>query len=138
MLRSAKLQTIVWMTRAAEAERFYSDVLQLPLKATSHGALVYEVGGCGLRVSPVPAMRPSEHTVLGFAVTDLNALMRGLGERGVRWERFADLPQDAEGVLRLPDGTRVAWFRDPDGNLLSLVEYAGAQEASGPAGPAGE
>jgi len=130
VLRSATLQTIVWTTRVAEAERFYGGVLELPLKTRSHGALVFEVGGGELRVSPVPGTRATEHTVLGFAVSDLRALMPGLSERGIRWERFAHLPQDADGVLRLPDGTQVVWFRDPDGNLLSIVEYARAHDGS--------
>jgi catechol 2,3-dioxygenase-like lactoylglutathione lyase family enzyme len=129
VLRSARLQTIVWTARIAEASRFYGDVLGLPLRTRSHGALVYDVAGGELRVSPVPATRPTEHTVLGFAVTDLRTLMRGLSELGIRWQRFAHLAQDAEGVLQLPDGTRVAWFRDPDGNLLSIVEYPHAGES---------
>ena len=130
MLQAAKLQTIVCTTRLADAEHFYGEVLQLPLKSRSHGALVCEVGGGELRVSPVPTLRTTEHTVLGFAVSDLRSLMRHLSERGIRWERFAQLPQDAGGVLRLQDGTQVAWVRDPDGNLLSIVEYTRAPAES--------
>jgi hypothetical protein len=68
MLASSKLQTIVLSSRLAEAERFYGSVLGLRLKGNSHGALVYDVGGADLRVSPVPSTQPSPHTVLGFAV----------------------------------------------------------------------
>lgn len=68
MLASSRLQTIVWTSRIAEAEKFYGGVLGLPLKGKSHGALVYDVGGSDLRVSPVPSTQPSAHTVLGFAV----------------------------------------------------------------------
>jgi catechol 2,3-dioxygenase-like lactoylglutathione lyase family enzyme len=124
MLATSKLQTIVLSSRLAEAEKFYGDVLGLKLKGKSHGALVYDVGGADLRVSPVPSTQPSPHTVLGFAVADLSADMNVLSLRGVEWERFANFPQDAAGVLVTPDGAKVAWFRDPDGNLLSVVQYA--------------
>lgn len=124
MLASSRLQTLVWTSRIAEAEKFYSGVLDLPLKGKSHGALVYGVGGGDLRVSPVPATQPSAHTVLGFAVSSLRVTLRSLTERGVALERFAGFPQDATGVLTTPDGAQVAWFRDPDGNLLSVVQYA--------------
>jgi catechol 2,3-dioxygenase-like lactoylglutathione lyase family enzyme len=123
MLASAKLQTIVWTSRVAEAERFYSDVLGLPLKGISHGALVYNVGGGDLRVSPVPSTQPSAHTVLGFSVADVAATVAILTGRGVGFERIAGLHHDTNGVLVTPDGAKVAWFRDPDGNLLSIVQY---------------
>jgi catechol 2,3-dioxygenase-like lactoylglutathione lyase family enzyme len=124
MLASSKLQTIVWSCRLAEAEKFYSDVLRLPLKGHSHGALIYNIGGSDLRVSPVPATQPSAHTVLGFAVANLSAIVEWLTRRGVSLERIAGLPHDSTGVVRTPDGAQVAWFRDPDGNLLSVVQYA--------------
>jgi catechol 2,3-dioxygenase-like lactoylglutathione lyase family enzyme len=124
MLAASKLQTIVLSSRLAEAEKFYGGVLGLELRGKSHGALVYDVGGADLRVSPVPSTQPSPHTVLGFAVADLSAVMNALSLRGVEWERFAHFPQDAAGVLVTPDGAKVAWFRDPDGNLLSIVQYA--------------
>jgi catechol 2,3-dioxygenase-like lactoylglutathione lyase family enzyme len=124
MLASSRLQSIVWTSRIAEAETFYSGVLGLPLKGKSHGALLYDVGGGDLRVSPVPATQPSAHTVLGFAVCDLRATVQSLTGRGVAFERFAAFPHDAAGILTTPDGAQVAWFRDPDGNLLSVVQYA--------------
>ena len=124
MLASSKLQTILWSSRLADAERFYSGVLGLPLKGKSHGALVYDVGGGDLRISPVPATQPSAHTVMGFAVADVPAIVVQLTERGVVIERFAGFTHDAGGVLVTPDGAKVAWFRDPDGNLLSVVQYA--------------
>jgi catechol 2,3-dioxygenase-like lactoylglutathione lyase family enzyme len=124
MLASARLQTIVWTSRIGEAETFYSDVLGLSLKGKSHGALIYDVSGSDLRVSPVPSTQPSAHTVLGFAVPDIRATMQSLTERGVTLERFRGIPHDAAGVLMTPDGAQVVWFRDPDGNLLSVVQYA--------------
>jgi len=123
MFASAQLQAIICTSRVGQAERFYSDVLMLPLKARSLGALVYDVGGTVLRVSPVPSSRPSEHTVLGFAVANIDRIVTELQERGVPLERFPAFPHDQLGVVRAPDGSKVAWFRDPDGNLLSAVQY---------------
>ncbi|MFN7980407.1 MAG: VOC family protein [Vicinamibacterales bacterium] len=123
MLATARLQTIVCTARIQDAEQFYGEVLGLPLKARSHGALVFDVGGSDLRVSPVPGTAPSAHTVIGFSVASLSDVMRTLSAKGVQWERFPNFPHDDAGALKLPDGTRVAWFRDPDGNLLSIVQY---------------
>ena len=123
MLASAKLQSIVWTSRMAQAEAFYSEVLGLPLKGKSHGAAVYDVGGSDLRLSPVPSTQPSAHTVVGFSVEDIAATVAMLTERGVSLERIAGLPQDPSGIFRAPDGAKVAWFRDLDGNLLSIVQY---------------
>ncbi|HEY2463260.1 MAG TPA: VOC family protein [Steroidobacteraceae bacterium] len=124
MLASATLQTIVWTSRIAEAEQFYTGVLGLTLNGKSYGALVYDVGGSELRVSPVPATQPSVHTVLGFAVPNLRAIAELLMQRGVLFEHIAGLTHDSMGIVTTPDGAKVAWFRDPDGNLLSVVQYA--------------
>lgn len=124
MLATARLQTLIWTSRKTEAEQFYGGVLGLPFKCESHGALVYDVGGGELRVSPVPATTPSAHTVAGFAVADVAAVVALLTSRGVAFERFAGFRHDETGVWTAPDGANVAWFRDPDGNLLSVVQYA--------------
>ena len=123
MLASSKLITLIWSSRIPEAERFYGEVLGLKVAGRSHGALVYEVSGGDLRVSPVPSTQPSAHTVMGFAVPDVAAVVAGLSTRGVVFERFPGVPHDAAGIVKTPEGARVAWFRDPDGNLLSVVQY---------------
>jgi predicted enzyme related to lactoylglutathione lyase len=108
----------------AEARQFYQDVLALPLRTISDGALVFDVRGSDLRVSPVPSMSPSTHTVMGFAVADLDATIVALQQRGISVERFAGFSHDEHGAVVTPDGARVAWFRDPDGNILSIVQFA--------------
>jgi catechol 2,3-dioxygenase-like lactoylglutathione lyase family enzyme len=123
MLATSRLQAIVCTSRPREAETFYTEVLGLVPVARSLGACVYDVGGTALRVSPVPCVEPSAHTVLGFAVDDLDAAMAGLAARGVAWERFPGFAHADDGSFRAPDGSRVAWLRDPDGNLLSIVQY---------------
>ena len=123
MLANATLQSIIWTSQIAAAKAFYQNVLGLPLRGKSDGALVFEVGGGNLRVAPVPSTVPSEHTVLGFAVDDVDSAIARLRERGVAFERFEEFPHDENGALTSPDGARVAWFRDPDGNLLSVVQF---------------
>lgn len=125
MFSNARLQSIIWTSRIPEAERFYAGVLGLPLRARSDGALVFDVGGSDLRVAPVPSTRPSEHTVMGFAVDDVDAAIAYLLDRGVAIERFAAMPHADNGSVTSPDGARVAWFRDPDGNILSVVQFPG-------------
>jgi catechol 2,3-dioxygenase-like lactoylglutathione lyase family enzyme len=124
MLSSSKLQAIIWSSRIEEARAFYQGVLGLTLRCISDGALVFDVGGSDLRVSPVPSTRPSEHTVMGFAVADLDAELQVLQGRGVLFQRFEGLNHDVNGVLTTPDGARVAWLRDPDGNILSVVQFS--------------
>jgi len=123
MFSKSKLQTIVLTSRISEAETFYREVLELEIKAKSDGALVFDVGGADLRLSPVPSTQPTQHTVLGFAVADVDKAVDFLGSKGIRPERFAGFPHRPNGVLVTPDGSRVAWFRDPDGNLLSAVQF---------------
>ncbi len=125
MLKNPRLQAIILTARIDAARRFYADVLGLRQTGQSDGALVFDVGGCDLRVSPMPKVTPSEHTVLGFAVEDLDAAVQALTEQAVTIERFDGMPHDATGKVISPDGARVVWIKDPDGNLLSVVEFPG-------------
>ena len=124
MLANARLQTIICSSRLEEAEPFYREVLGLPLRGRSIGALVFDVGGGDLRVSPVPPGPPPEHTVAGFRVDDVVSSVRQLAARGVAFALLDHLTHDENGIATAPDGSRVAWFSDPDGNMLSIVQYA--------------
>jgi catechol 2,3-dioxygenase-like lactoylglutathione lyase family enzyme len=124
MLGTARLQTLVWTADTTRAKAFYTDILGLNFKGESVGALVYEVGGGELRVSPVPSTEPSAHTVLGFAVENIDKVVDELEKHAVSAERFPKFKHDARGVWTAPDGSKIIWFRDPDGNLLSVVQYA--------------
>lgn len=127
MLSNAKLQSIIWTSRIDEAEDFYRNVLGLVFKENSDGAVVFDVNGSDLRISPVPSTRPSEHTVLGFSVPDVDYTVALLVDRGIVFERFDKFPHASNGTLITPDGSRVAWFRDPDRNLLSVVQFSQSQ-----------
>ena len=123
MLADAKLQTIILTSHIGAADAFYRDVLGLRCKGTSDGASVFDVGGGDLRVCPVPSTEPTPHTVLGFAVANLDEEMTLLRSRGVSFARFDGFAHDESGAVVTPDGARVAWFRDPDGNILSVVQF---------------
>lgn len=107
---------------AARARSFYRDVLGLRLVGDEPHALVFASGDTTLRVQKVASVTPSQYTVLGWSVSDIEATMEHLRAGGVRFEVFGMPGQDESGVWTAADGTRVAWFKDPDGNLLSLTQ----------------
>ncbi len=83
---------------------------------------MFDAHGTRLRVNRVQKMALAPYTVLGWEVEDAPAMVRQLAEGGVAFERFAGLPQDDLGIWTAPDGSQVAWFKDPDGNLLSVSQ----------------
>ena len=105
------------------AARFYRDVLGLRFIADEPFALVFDAHGTMLRIQKAPQHQPLPYTALGWRTPDIAAAVDGLTERGVAFERFAGFAQDERGVWAAPDGTKVAWFKDPDGNLLSLTAF---------------
>jgi hypothetical protein len=86
-------------------------------------ALVFSANGTMLRVQKVERVTPAGYTALGWAVTPLEDVMRQLAERGVVFEHYEGLGQDPRGIWRSPSGASVAWFKDPDGNILSLTQH---------------
>jgi hypothetical protein len=89
-------------------------------------ALAFESNGTQLRIQKVQRITPPPFTVLGWQVTDIQAAIATLSQAGVSFERYSFMQQDAAGVWTAPGGTKVAWFKDPDGNLLSLSESPAA------------
>ncbi len=122
LLGNNELVAFVGVKDAGRAKAFYRDKLGLELKSEDPFALVFEAKGTRLHVAIVPEVALANYTVLGWRVADIQATMKLLDGRGVRFERFDFLGQDKSGVWKAPGGTRVAWFRDPDGNLLSLSQ----------------
>jgi catechol 2,3-dioxygenase-like lactoylglutathione lyase family enzyme len=110
-------------TDARRARKFYEETLGLKFVSDDPFALVFEVGGLQLRLQKVEHKPKIPYTVLGWAVTDMQAAVRELSQAGVEFMKFDGLGQDADGVWQAPSGARVAWFRDPDDNTLSLTEH---------------
>ena len=122
-LEMAKPIVVVCTRNRPRAVTFYRDTLGL--KQTSEDALAaaFDLGGTIMRLSMVAEFTPHEHTILGFKVEDVAATVVWLRERGVLFNIYPQFEQDQFGILRVP-GTaiRVAWFNDPDGNVLSLTD----------------
>jgi len=122
MLGSNDLVAFVATTDLDRARAFYGATLGLPVVEDTPFACVFDAHGTRLRVTPVGEIRIAPYTVLGWVVDDMVATVQGLGRRGVRFARFAGMDQDADGVWVSPSGARVAWFSDPDGNVLSVTQ----------------
>lgn len=122
MLEHAQLQALVGTARSEASKEFYNKTLGLTLESEDQFALTFKISGGTLRVSKVPTVAPSPYAVVGFAVKDVETAAAELTLKGVRLERFPFLMQDAQGVWTAPDGSKVAWFRDPDLNLLSISQ----------------
>jgi len=120
MLATEKIKAFVPTLNPANAKQFYSDVLGLTLLSEDNYALQYDANGTFLRVTTVQAFQPHPFTVLGWSVKDIAATITELTAKGVVFERYSFVEQDDSGIWTAPGGTKVAWFKDPDGNLLSL------------------
>ncbi len=123
MLNTSKVIGFVATQNSASARKFYEGALGLALISDDPFALVFDTNGTMLRVQKVHELVPAKHTVFGWAVHDIRAEIKELTKRGVRFERFEGLQQDESGVWTAPSGAKVAWFRDPDGNTLSLTQF---------------
>jgi catechol 2,3-dioxygenase-like lactoylglutathione lyase family enzyme len=122
ILAAAKPVAIICTRDRARAAVFYRDTLGLRLKLEDDYAVVFDVGGIDLRVSTVPDFKPHEHTVLGFSVPDVATIVKALREQGVIFNTYKGFNQDDLGICSLPNSAfRVAWFNDPDGNVLSVT-----------------
>ena len=123
ILTAAKPAIVICTRDRARSTAFYRDTLGLTLAHEDNLAAVFNTGGITLRLSVVADFTPHEHTILGFHVSDVPATVRALGERAVSFNRYPAFPQDDLGILTLPGGAvRVAWFQDPDGNILSVTD----------------
>lgn len=110
-------------TNSKRSRKFYEEVLGLEFLADDPFALVFRIGQLQLRIQKLDRKPKISYTVLGWAVVDIQKIVRQLSKAGVEFMRYDNLDQDADGVWQAPSGARVAWFQDPDDNTLSLTEY---------------
>ncbi len=109
---------------AERAKAFYRDQLGLKLVSDVLFALVFDAGGTMLRVQRVKEVRVAQYTALGWQVPDIAAKVDDLERAGVKFERYGLPGQDEKGIWTAPGGAaKVAWFKDPDGNILSLTQF---------------
>ena len=122
MLATSDLIAFAPTTDLARARSFYETVLGLPVVSENAYACVLDAHGTMLRLTAVPEVAHPGYTVLGWLVTDIAETVARLADLGVRFARYDGMEQDAQGVWTTPSGDRVAWFGDPDGNVLSLTQ----------------
>lgn len=104
------------------AEAFYVGRLGLPRVSRDEFALTVKAD-VPIRVTRVAKLEPQPFTVLGWQVAGIDAVVARLAQAGIEFRRYPGMDQDAAGIWRAPSGARVAWFLDPDGNVLSLSEH---------------
>jgi len=126
MLGSEKLIGFVATAAPGESRDFYENRLGLRLLEDSPFALVFIAGSTTIRVQKVQSVVLSGYTALGWQVSDIARTVDELAARGVEFQRYEGMDQDEAGIWRTPDGSQVAWFRDPDGNTLSITQMVAA------------
>ncbi|MBZ5535583.1 MAG: VOC family protein [Acidobacteriia bacterium] len=124
MLGSSKLVAFVPTQDYKKARSFYEGVLGLGFVSEDRFALVVDAGGITVRITKVPDFRLHKYTILGWEVSQIEKMVSGLEEQGVQFERYGLPGQDERGIWTTPNGDKVAWFKDPDGNILSLSQHA--------------
>lgn len=130
LLTSASPITFLPSTDLDRSRQFFADRLGLAVEEVTPFACVVRVGTTMLRVTKVDQLQVQPFTVFGWEVTDIHAVVADLARAGVRCVRFDGMDQDAAAVWTTPGGDWIAWFRDPDGNLLSLTQFTGHGDSS--------
>lgn len=126
MLGDQNIVAFVPTTDFERARAFYEGILGLRFKHEDGFALVLDANGIMLRIAKIPVFEPARFTVLGWEVQGIHDVVAKLTEKGLLFEQFGLLNQDEARVWTAPTGDKVAWFKDPDGNILSLSEHVKA------------
>lgn len=130
MLASGDIIAFVPTKDSAKARAFYEGVLGLGFISDDGFALVFNANGIMIRVVKLQQFMPAQYTILGWQVREIEKVVARLQEQGVHFERYGFFHQDELGIWTAPSGDKVAWFKDPDGNTLSLSEFAVEQPSS--------
>ena len=120
MLGSQSIVGFIPTKDFGRAKEFYEDTLGLRVVSEDQFAVVFESAATMIRVVKVGDFTPVKFTILGWLVDDIDETAAALQKRGVVFERFPGMEQDEQGIWRAPGRARVAWFKDPDGNVLSI------------------
>lgn len=124
-LASASPVSFILTANRAASKPFYAGALGLPILGEDDFAVTFALaGGATVRLTDLPDHRAADHTVLGWGVPDIRAAVTELKAKGVSFRVYEGFGQDADGVWTPPGGgAQVAWFSDPDGNVLSLTQF---------------
>lgn len=123
MLGSNDVVTFLPTDDYAKARAFFEGKLGLRFVSQDEYALVMDANGTMLRITKVRDHKPAQFTVLGWKVNNIEQLVEKLSSGGVAFERYGFIPQDKLGIWTTPGGDKVAWFKDPYGNILSLSQH---------------
>ncbi len=124
MLSTEKLVGFVAITDGVRAKVFYEEKLGLTFVSEDPFAVVFDSNGNMIRLTKTKESQPPPFTVLGWQVPDIAAAVKRLQAAGVVFERYGEsMQQDELGIWTAPGGTKVAWFKDPDGNTLSVSQH---------------
>ena len=123
MLNTSKLVAFVPIRDSDRSRPFYEEVLGLRFITENPFALLMDSNGVRVRLAKTPKFTPPGFTVLGWEVTDIQTMVTALMQKGVNFERFPGMEQDELGIWAAPSGAKVAWFKDPDGNILLLAQH---------------
>ena len=124
MLTSARIVGFIQVSDRKKACEFYVDVLGLQYVSEDPFALVVESNGTKIRIGEMPKLQPAQFTVLGWEVRDIEEAVTSLTSRGVEFQQYGFSGQNERGIWTTPGGDKVAWFKDPSGNVLSLSQHA--------------
>ncbi len=117
-------------TQPEAAKHFFTDLLGFPFVSDDPFALVFDAEGVQLRVVKATQFTAAHYTILGWEVENIAATVTELTRRGIAFEHYANMNPDQQGIVTFPGGDRVAWFKDPEGNVLSVSQHVHAS-ASG-------
>jgi catechol 2,3-dioxygenase-like lactoylglutathione lyase family enzyme len=109
-----------------KAQAFFSEKLGFKFLRDDGFALVFDANGTMLRVAKAKSITPAQGTVLGWQVQDIGSAVKELTSAGIVFERYDFMHPDSQGIVTFPGGDKVAWFKDPDGNVLSLSQHVAA------------
>ena len=123
MLGSTNIIAFVPTRDPKQARAFYEGILGLRFVKDDGFALVFDANGIMIRIAKAPEFKPLPFTILGWQVSSIEKMAADLQEKGVHFERFGFFEQDELGIWTAPTGDKVAWFKDPDGNLLGISQH---------------
>ena len=124
VIEAARFMGFIPVSHLAKARSFYSDVLGLRVREENPFAVSLDSGDTTIRLTQVEDLQPQNFTIAGWVVPDLHVAIDALVGRGVTFTRYGGMNQDERGIWTTPNGDQVAWFKDPDGNTLSLTTFA--------------
>lgn len=123
MLGATNIVAMVPIKYPEKSRAFYEGLLGLRFVKDDGFALVFEANGIMVRAAKMKEFIPAQFTVLGWQVSGIEDVARALAAKGIHFEIFGFFKQDELGIWTAPTGDKVAWFKDPDGNILSISEH---------------